>query len=236
MQFLKATMASLVLLIVGTIADAAQFPPPLQPTPFEAKYSASYNGLPIETTRTLAKSGETFEAVTEADNFLGSIREAETFRVDDKGSVDSTSYQYSRSILGKERTENSSFTANGRRASNTYKGETLRFDSVDHLLGPLGYQTQMQLDLLRGASDLRYAVLSRGKIRDYQFARQGNEAISTSLGTLDTIVVDRLRTESTRKTRIWLAPNLGYLPVKLVQEEDGERYEMQIESYRTLAE
>lgn len=206
------------------------------PTPFKAEYSATYNGMPIAMSRTLERTLGLYKATTTASNFLGSIREEESFRVDEKAKLRPTQYHYQRAILGKDRSEDTTFDRSGRRVSSTYKGNTINLDSPSPILAPLSYQMQMQLDLLQGRKDFRYTVATRGKLKDYRYKVVRQEKLQTPLGTLDTMVMERQRDDDERKTLVWLAKKFQYLPVKLIQEEDGEHYEMQIKSYAQLSE
>ena len=55
--------------------------------PYRVEYSASYNGLPISTIRTFNKEGTTYRVATEASNFLGTIKEHETFRQEQTNTI-----------------------------------------------------------------------------------------------------------------------------------------------------
>ncbi len=202
------------------------------PRLFQAEYSATYNGMPIVMVRTLSRTKDVYSATTTATNFLGSIREEETFKVDKTGKLRPLEYHYQRAILGKNRSEDSVFDPSGTRVSSTYKDNTLKLESQSPILAPLSYQLQMQMDIAQGRKAFQYKVATRGKLRDYNYRVVREEKLTTPLGTLDTLVLERQRDDAERKTLVWLAKKLQYLPVKLIQEEDGELYEMQIKSYR----
>ena len=52
------------------------------------------------------------------------------------------------------------------------------------------------------------------KLKEYELRLEGNAQIETALGTLDTIIYTSKRAGGDRLTRTWVAPALGYLPVK----------------------
>ena len=56
--------------------------------------------------------------------------------------------------------------------------------------------------------------------RDHQ--RVGTEAIDSTFGELDTYVVVEQQAESSRKTLLWMAPTMCFLPVRISQEVDGK--------------
>lgn len=68
----------------------------------------------------------------------------------------------------------------------------------------------------------RARVLEKGEVQDY-FARPlGEEEVEGPDGTpVDTLVLEHQRDGSSRATRFWLAPSLGYLPVRIEQRKDG---------------
>ena len=45
-------------------------------------------------------------------------------------------------------------------------------------------------------------------------AQEGTARIETALGALDTVIYTSRRPNSDRTTRTWVAPALGYLPVR----------------------
>jgi hypothetical protein len=60
-----------------------------------------------------------------------------------------------------------------------------------------------------------------GKSEPLHFERAGTESLTVPHGKYDTIQVDRQH-KSDRVTTTWLAPELGWLPVRVEQREDGE--------------
>ena len=215
-------------------AQAASHNQPETLSPYSAEYTASYNGLPISMVRTLAATDEGFSLSTKASNLLGAITEEETLTLNN-GQIHPQHYQYQRAIMGKKRRETSTFDPDAQKIVNIYKDETVELAYNPQTLSPLSYQFQMQLDLLHGKTVLNYPVASRGHIKNYQYSIIREETIDTPLGQLDTVVVERQRDSDERETFLWLAPKLQFLPVKLLQNEEGETYKMQIKSY-TLQE
>ncbi len=57
-------------------------------------------------------------------------------------------------------------------------------------------------------------MIDADKLKDYELRLEGNARIETELGELDTLVYTSKRTTGDRLTRTWVAPSLGYLPVK----------------------
>ncbi|HEY8386490.1 MAG TPA: DUF3108 domain-containing protein [Porticoccaceae bacterium] len=209
--------------------------PALQP--YHAVYTARYNRMPIEAHRHLRVDGKRLTLVTEARNLLGQIHEAEHFHIDSEGRLIPESYVYDRSILGSSRKETTSIDARSRVSVSHRKGEETVLDFEPGQLGPLSYQLAMAIDLgthdqAEDVDQLSYTVIHRGRLKDYAYRIVEQDVnLDTPLGNLNTLKVERVRDDDDRRTVLWLAPDLNYLPVRLVQAEDGETYEMNIKSF-----
>jgi hypothetical protein len=111
----------------------------------------------------------------------------------------------------------------------------LRFDWELKRLTGVAKETAVDLELPAGTQDpmslqiesLRklatttpladVSMVDGGKIKAFELAREGTERIETALGELDTVVYVSRRAGSDRVMRTWVAPALGYLPVKAVR-------------------
>jgi len=70
-------------------------------------------------------------------------------------------------------------------------------------------------DLASGALKGTVWMIDSTKLKDYELHLEGNARITTELGELDTVIYSSRRTGDTESlTRTWVAPALGYLPVK----------------------
>jgi hypothetical protein len=58
-------------------------------------------------------------------------------------------------------------------------------------------------------------MIDANKLKEYELHLEGNARIETALGELDTVIYTSKRVGTAdRLTRTWVAPTLGYLPVK----------------------
>ena len=90
-------------------------------------------------------------------------------------------------------------------------------------------------DLAQGKSgDLLYSVADRDELQTHVYRVVGNEKMQTSLGTLNSIKVQRIReTSNGRMTTLWLGANKQFVPLRIEQKEaDGDTIEMRISSLR----
>lgn len=103
---------------------------------------------------------------------------------------------------------------------NTVNGEPwampLEYGTQDKLL----YQLRIMQDLPTSQPSLRYPVADGGKLKYYEIKIIGKERIRTKLGVFDTIRLQRIK--GSRKTTLWCAEQLGYLPVRIEQQKNDD--------------
>jgi len=64
-------------------------------------------------------------------------------------------------------------------------------------------------------------MVDHRRIKTYRFALTGRERVQTPAGSFDTLLVERVNVADT-SMRFWVAPERGYIPVKVQRIEDGE--------------
>lgn len=86
----------------------------------------------------------------------------------------------------------------------------------------LVYQLQMMVDLAAAPEALRYAVADKNKLKDYRFAVRGEEKVKTGKGRYRALRLEKGDGPGERRTVVWCARELGWLPVKVeYHEKDG---------------
>ncbi|HSW15186.1 MAG TPA: DUF3108 domain-containing protein [Solimonas sp.] len=68
---------------------------------------------------------------------------------------------------------------------------------------------------------IEFQLLDNRRARSYRFAMVGRQKVETPAGSYDTLLVERVNDPDTRM-RFWIAPELGYVAVKVQRIEDGE--------------
>ena len=83
------------------------------------------------------------------------------------------------------------------------------------------------------ADPVTFAVADGGKLKHYLFDAVGPEIVRTARGQFNTVVVQRRQAEhNPRRTQLWLAPRLHYLPVRIRHTERDEGvFELRLERY-----
>ena len=111
-------------------------------------------------------------------------------------------------------------------------GTTWRLPVPPGTMDKFSYIFAMMRDLSRGERRVEYTIADGGRrLKRYLLAGIGEERIETALGTFDTTIIRRDREHSKRRTTMWCANELGFLPVKIVHlERDGQSLTLHIES------
>ncbi|WP_461515923.1 DUF3108 domain-containing protein [Porticoccus sp.] len=199
-------------------------------TPYKLSYAATFNGMDINAVRELTKEGERYQLVTSAKGMLGSITEEGTFKIDAAGAIVDDGYEYERNIIGVKKAEELSYDRNTGVANFESKKKKRQVKLQDSYLNQLSFQVQLQRDLINGVTPLRYQVIARGRLKEYNFELLGKETLDTPLGQFETVKVRRVREDDDRETIMWFAPSLNYLLVQLWQREDGDDHKLIIKS------
>jgi Protein of unknown function (DUF3108) len=94
---------------------------------------------------------------------------------------------------------------------------------------PLSVQIALMRELTAGRSPTHFLLFDKTEAAEYHYTREGNVALDTPLGRLETVVYRSDRPDSDRVMRFWLAPTLGYLPVRAERKRRGKtEFELRI--------
>jgi hypothetical protein len=64
--------------------------------------------------------------------------------------------------------------------------------------------------------------IDRNEVKDYLYTNEGTAKLKTAVGDIDTVIYSSTRPNSTRVSRFWYAPSLGFLPVRAEQQRKGK--------------
>ncbi|HEC19798.1 MAG TPA: DUF3108 domain-containing protein [Gammaproteobacteria bacterium] len=212
----------ILLLSLGGLASAVPLP-----QQFTAVYAVKKNGLTIgETKRTLRRNGDyfQFESITRPKGVArlftsGQVVERSLWDFF-QGLPRPLKYTYFNSGRKKKRNVQLDFDWQKRQVINTINGEPwkmpLEYGTQDKLL----YQLRIMQDLPTDQPRLRYPIADGGKLKYYDIEVMGTERIRTELGVFDAV---RLRyIKGSRKTTMWCARQLSYLPVRIEQQKNND--------------
>lgn len=97
--------------------------------------------------------------------------------------------------------------------------EQKSFDLQTTLYDPLSFFFEARCDLIAGKTELSYPLIYKGKQKTHTYVVIGKEKVETGQGVVDALIVERQRSSKTRKTQLYVAPELDYLLVKIVHQE-----------------
>ncbi|MEB8431053.1 DUF3108 domain-containing protein [Cocleimonas sp. KMM 6892] len=141
-------------------------------------------------------------------------------------------YLFNQSRRSKSRIDKIHF--NGKSAVGSYK------DNKFNLAVQPGIQDRASLELVlandigSNKQQLNYTVVERGKVKQYNFQKLGNEQVQTPAGTFNTVKVKVVRTGNKRETVFWLAKEIDFVPVKIRHREKDDVITTVIRSYKKI--
>jgi hypothetical protein len=91
-----------------------------------------------------------------------------------------------------------------------------------NLLDPGTILVAIMLDLSRDKTPGPYSYTDGDAPSTYRYTAEGEANLEVEAGRFDTAVIDQTHEGSSRHMRLWTAPKLGYLPVRIVQYKGDE--------------
>jgi hypothetical protein len=114
---------------------------------------------------------------------------------------------------------------------NSVDGNSWRMAIPQGTLDKLVVQLAMMRNLQDSVEDQHFRVADGGKLKDFRIHLHRRETLEVPAGNFETIMVEKTPEYGSRKTYLWLAPGLGYLPVQIMRiEADGASYYSVLES------
>jgi len=208
-------MLSLAGLVVSPLASADA----IDLKPFRATYNAEWKGMTAGTsTLELRRAGPDLYSYSSSSSARGIFRMAfsetlvqtSTFRLQD-GVVQPVAF---RGIDEKEREINLNFDWTNLKITGVAKDHPVDLPLTPGAQDPMSLQISMLRNVAAGKAPPTVSMIDSDKLKDYELRLEGSARIDTALGELETVVYTTRRATGDRVTRTWVAPALGYLPVK----------------------
>ena len=223
----RIAWSQLALVLFGLIGISSALATEMQT--YSANYSAKFNGMEIEAHHQLTQldSGK-YRQTLKASNVLGNINEQAVFKLVSSTEVVPINYSYKRSLLGSKRAEKQVFDWTNHQVQYSKKDRETTIPVKLGYLDIITQRLQLRLDLQAGKEHFSYPVISRGKLKLYDYEIVSYGILDTAIGPLNTVQVQRIRKDNKRQTKIWFATDWDYLAVKLELIKDGDSHEMNI--------
>lgn len=199
--------------------------------PYSASYKASIKGMPFGGSgeRSLTKNvNGTWTLEFSADATFFGMKEISHFSSEGTRLV-SNQYLQQRTGLGKKPTEYANFDWASNKVNWQQGDRKWSINLKPETLDNLNYQLKLRMDLASAnGQQLSYDVADDDEVYQRKFTIEGEEVLKTDLGNMETVRVKIQRKSNNRTTWIWFAKNYEYLLVKLLQDEKGTAYTIEI--------
>jgi hypothetical protein len=226
----SALLRFICLLIIGAVAMPLSLAEATDPTPFKATYSVSYKGIKAGLVHFELRAEGDGRYVYETHATPGLVArllvsrnavERSIMHIDAKG-VRPLYWYLDDGKPGNEDDGALQFAWDQQVVSGTVEGERVEFPLEPGMQDRLSYQIAAMTALLRGQEPGTMPMLDKDRIKPYSYSRQGPAYIKTEGGAFETIIYESTRPRSSRLSRIWHAPALGYLAVRFERLNKGK--------------
>lgn len=207
------------------------------PRPFSAVYAFQWHGITAgysTLSLTEASPGKyVYSSVSRARGlvrlaFPDPIVESSTFRIAD-GRIEPLEYREDDGPSRSEQNVALQFDWNSKEVHGTAGNRTVEQPLEKGTQDPLSVQVALMCELAAGNSPTHFLLFDKTAAAQYHYTREGEITLDTPLGRLETVIYRSDRSDSDRAMRFWLAPSLGFLPVRAERKRRGKtEFELRI--------
>lgn len=203
-----------------------------QPVGYEATYRVEYKGMYAgDAVFTLSfdreRSRYVFESRTRARGLARMLRgrpavERSEFYVNEDGRIVPLMYSFDDGSRKGKRSTNVLFDWGKGVAISRYKGVESELELQEGMLDRMTMQTAVMRDMARPAGPSEYLLVDRNTVKRYRYEAGDTTTLDTVLGSLLTRIYQQSREGSSRQLKIWVAPSLRHMAVRMEQQRDGK--------------
>ncbi len=209
------------LLLAGGLYAAAV--PAQDLASVDAVFSVEINKQPTDGENRLkvSRDGTRYSVDFQLDHWMVSVDQKARFAVDDC-KVRPLSYRdTSKRPLKDESTQTLDFDWVHHEAH--YRGDATQktFPLTGPTYDPISLFFEARCELMAGQKDFAYPVIRKGSVKTQRYRVVGTRSVQTGLGEFEALVVERVRSSSKRRTRLYVAPDLDYLLVRIEHRENS---------------
>jgi hypothetical protein len=222
-----AVLTSSLLLLANAVAVAS----PVVPQPFVATYAVTFRGLNGGTLRMELRPGdkagqyifETRANPSALASFFVSKNAVERSVIEaTPEGLRPVSWFADDGKSGNEDDGKLQFDWAAQRVTGESEGKPVALSTEPGMQDRMSMQVAVMASLLQGKEPGEIAMINDEHVRRYSYTRTGAAAMDTALGKVDTVIYESTRPNSNRLSRMWHAPSLGYVPVRLEQVRKGK--------------
>ncbi len=198
--------------------------------PSSATYDVEFRGIDAgSTTFTLSDAGNGQFAYESRSNAKGlaklvirtEVREASTFGLVD-GVIRPVSYVLDDGSKDTSRDTRLEFDWTANVAKGQHEDHPVEVPLAPGLQDRMSMQIAVMEQLAAGVEPTRIDYIDRNVIKHYVYTKEGTARLKTAVGEVDTVIYSSTREGSTRVSKLWYAPSLGYTPVRGEQLRRGK--------------
>lgn len=118
-----------------------------------------------------------------------------------------------------ERFQTIEFFWDQKKAEYESEDEQKTFDLNERLYDPISFFFEARCGLMAGKKEFTYPLIRNGRQTTHTYKVLGTEQVETGQGQVEALVIERERRNKNRQTRLYVAPALDYLLVKIEHQE-----------------
>jgi hypothetical protein len=216
--------------VLASVPHGANAAPEAQaPAPFVARFAIEWKGITagysqLELMRS-APNVYTYKSRNMARGifrlaFPDAISQLSTFSIVE-GEVRPSAYHADDGSRDEGKSVDLKFDWQARRVTGVSERKPVDVALEPGTLDSLSVQIALMRELAAGRAPKSFWLIDNDEIKEYRYVHEGTVTLDTPLGKLETVIFRSERTGSDRVTRLWLAPSLGYLPVRAERSRAG---------------
>jgi Protein of unknown function (DUF3108) len=229
---IRSLLAALAAAALTTSASAQTL------KPFSLTFELTWKGMSAGTSTLVLKHAAqdnwTYESRSHARGIFrlalsGEVTQNSTLRITPEG-VQPLHFQGDDGTSQTARDVELRFDWERRRATGTAEDRPVDVAIEPGVQDGMSVQIALMLELAKGNTPTGFRLLDKNMVKDYEYSHQGEETIDTALGRLRTVTYRSRRPDSRYSTWYWVAPELGYLPVKVERRKvDDVQWSMRVQ-------
>ena len=198
--------------------------------PYTARYHVSYRGLSggeIESSFRPGPQPGLWHYETRAyPSFLGRLavssqaHESSTMQVSADG-VRPLSFSFDDGASDRKKDIKLNYDWTAGKLTGVAEGKPIEFELVAGVQDTASVQAAMIQQRLAGRKPQSFKIVTGGTLREYRYWLEGTQQVMTPFGQIEAEVWANQRDGSTRVSKVWHAPSLGYVPVQAIQYRKG---------------
>jgi hypothetical protein len=225
-KLISLSIKKLTSLMLGLLFCSSGWSMPFE---FQAIYNAQLKQVDGQVMMTLKKEQDnlySYEIITRPSGFWriiidGSIREKSTF-VLNNGVVQSKTYELNDTIRSKPRQSFATFDWDNLLLSGYYKDRMFELPLNINVIDRVVLQIAIIVNSHQDINSTEYYILDKDKIQEVQVSKKEVASIRVPFGQFEAIEISHASAESDSINSLWLAPELDYIPIKIIQKKDGK--------------